>query len=85
MVQMGFCADHDLRHELQQVEIRALVISAANDLLCTPRAGEVLAKVIRGYYVCVDDAPHLLTAARPDEVANLIEKHLQATETNDAS
>lgn len=83
--QMGFCAAHDLRHELRRIEIPALVISAADDLLCTPRAGEELAGAIRGHYVCLDDAAHLLTAARPGEVANLIEKHLQATEINDAS
>ncbi len=82
--QMSFCANHDLYHKLQGIDIPSLVISAANDLLCTAGAGEELAEATRSQYVCLDNATHLLVAARPGEVANLIEQHLQATESQPA-
>lgn len=82
--QMSFCANHDLYHKLQGIDIPGLVISGANDLLCTPRAGEELAEATRSQYLCLDNATHLLVAARPAEVANLIEQHLQATESQPA-
>lgn len=67
--QMRFCAGHDTRDFLPDIDLPALVVSASSDLLCTPTAGRELAQLLDCQFDLIEDATHILSNHHPDRLA----------------
>lgn len=78
--QMRFCANHDVIEQLADVTVPTLVVSGANDILCTPAAGIELSDALNGSFRCVEGASHILANEKPDVLLSLMQDHLATTD-----
>ncbi|GAA1757183.1 3-oxoadipate enol-lactonase [Luedemannella helvata] len=76
----------DLRPALPRIAAPTLVIAAAEDLATPPVLGaEIAASVPGARYAVVADAAHVAVLQRPDEVTDLIARHLAGDPVGDAA
>jgi pimeloyl-ACP methyl ester carboxylesterase len=81
MRQLGARKRFDARGSLAELKgIATLVLSAAEDVIFTPRCGRALAEGIPGaYYVELDGGAHGMTIQSADRVNHLLLEHLKRT------
>jgi len=71
--QLHFCRDHDTRERVGGIAAPTLVVSGAEDLLCTAFQGSDLAAAIPGsIYREIPKAAHLFMLAEPEPFAALV-------------
>jgi aminoacrylate hydrolase len=78
--QMQFCRAHDSRDRLSRIGVPTLVVTGAEDILCSPLQGRELAAGIAGAaYREVPEAPHLFMLSRPGLFADLVSEFVAGT------
>jgi pimeloyl-ACP methyl ester carboxylesterase len=75
-LQLGAIALHSTARKLRELQIPAVVVAGAHDLLVPPRASEALAKALGAHFELLPDVGHAIPSVAPDVIERALARLL---------